>query len=300
MSDREYVRSLVKEAAFYRSQGLLAESRGKYAEAVEFIANSKELCNQIKFLQSIREKMQTVEEDLAETERAVIETDLSEDQQGLLKELFTFSKAGETAALEGAVALAQFGQYEKALTEFQRLIQEGILPIVAAKHVIRLYISLSLPEAAIARFREWSSSNYFLKQDLEYIRAFLRDALTKSGSMDKIRELGGTPSNRPRETQDEEEPLTITDVSIQLPEGSSKAQRLEFDVIDHEKRRVSLIVPSDKRQLTDRFRTGTRFPDIKCYSEIAIFKGSGIVTRRAKIEEGPSQGDYMVDISIEE
>ncbi|MBU2497355.1 MAG: hypothetical protein KKE57_00485 [Proteobacteria bacterium] len=300
MSDREYIRSLVKEAALYRSQGLFAESRKKYCDALEFIANSEELCEQSKFIESIREKMQSVEEDLAETEQAVTKTDLSEDQQGLLKELFTFSKARETAAIEGAGALAQFGQYEKALSEFQRLIQEGILPIVAAKHVIRLYISLSLPDAAIARFKEWSSSSLFLKQDLEYIRIFLRDALEKSGSGDKIRALGRISSKRPREIQEEEEPLTITDVSIQLPEGSPKDQRVQFDVIDHEDRRISLIVPSDKRRLNDRFRTGARFPDIQCYSEIAIFNGSGVVTRKAKIEEGPSQGDYMVDINIEE
>lgn len=300
MSERDYVRSLLREASLYRGQGLLAEARGKYREALEFIANSKEIQNQDKFAESIREKMQRVEEDLAEAEQAVNKRNLSEDQQGLLKQLFTFSKARETAAIEGAVALAQFGQYEKAFTEFQRLIQEGILPIVAAKNIIRLYISLSLPDAAVARFREWASSSFFLKQDLEYLREFLRDALTKGGFKEKVQDVGRTSYSKSRETQEEEEPLTITDVSIQLPEGSLKGQRVEFGVIDHEKRRISLIVPSDKRHLTDRFRTGTRLPDIQCYSEVAILKGSGIVTRRTKIEEGPSQGDYMVDINIEE
>ncbi|MFH1628435.1 MAG: hypothetical protein ABIE47_06895 [Pseudomonadota bacterium] len=300
MSDREHVRSLVKEAAIYRSQGLLVESREKYSEALEFTAASEPLRAQFKFIESIKEKMQALENDLAEIEHASTSPNLSENQQGLIKDLFTFSKAKEAAAIEGAVALAQFGQYEKALSQFQGLIEEGTLPIVAAKHIIRLYLSLSLPDAAVARFKQWSTSGLFLKQDLEYIQAFLRDVLDKSGSKDQVQALGRIPRKMPREAREEEEPLTITEVSIQLPEGSRKAQRVEFDVIDHEARRISLIVPSDKRLLTDGFQTGTRFPDIQCYSEIAVFKGRGVVTRKVKIKEGPSEGDYMVDINIEE
>jgi len=290
---------LVKEAAIYRSQGLLSEARAKYSQAIEYITSSETLRNQLKFIESIKEKMCALDSDLVETEGAAASQTLLENQQGLLKNLFTFSKTKEAAAIEGAVALAQFGQYEKAFADFQKLIEEGILPIVAAKHVIRLYISLSLPDAAVARFRQWSTSGFFLRQDLDYIQAFLIDALEKSGSTEKIQILRRIPQRMHRDVQDQDEPLTITDVCIQFPEGSVKTQRVEFYVIDHNARRISLIVPSDKRHLTDRFRTGTRFPDIQCYSEMAIFKGSGVVTRKARIKEGPSEGDYMVDINID-
>lgn len=299
MSDREYVKFLVKEAAVYRSQGLLVESKAKYSEALEFTARSETLCRQKKFIESIEEKMRTVDEDLLGMDHTVRINDLPEDQQGLLKGLFTFSKTKETAAIEGAVALAQFGQYEKALEEFQRLIKEGILPTVAAKHVLRLYLSLSLPDAAVARFTEWASSGLFSKQDLQYIKAFLREGLKKSGAQAQLKVLDRASSKRPRESLSEGEIFTITDISVHLPDGPLKGRRIDFDVIDQQESRISLIIPSDQRGLTDHFETGSRLPDIQYYSPMTVFKGSGVVTRKAKIKEGPSQGDYMVDITVD-
>ena len=41
------------------------------------------------------------------------------------------------------MALAKFGQYESALKEFDGLLKGGIMPLVAAKNIIRCHLALS-------------------------------------------------------------------------------------------------------------------------------------------------------------
>ena len=151
----EHVRSLVKQAAVYRTQGLFAESKGKYEEILSFLGSNPKLQNVEKFTDAVRERLQDVDKDIAEIQSAPATPDLSPQLQNLIKKLFTFSKTKEVAAIEGAMALAKFGQYEEAVNELQKLLKEGILPTVTAKNILRCYLALSLPKAAVAQFKEW-------------------------------------------------------------------------------------------------------------------------------------------------
>src|SRR5512136_1532499 len=127
MSEVQHIRSLVRQAALYRAQGLLAESRGKYEEILSFLGSNQQFQNVDKIADAVKERLQDVNRDIAEIRSAPATPDLSPQLQSLIKKLFTFSKTREVAAMEGATALAKFGQYEEAVGELQKLLKEGVL-----------------------------------------------------------------------------------------------------------------------------------------------------------------------------
>jgi tetratricopeptide (TPR) repeat protein len=175
MSVQEHLRSLAREAELYRTQGLLEHSKEKYLQILHFI-EEKKFSNHRKLKEAVRDKIQTLEENLALEKQDTREPELSEKQQNMIKQLFSVSQTREAAKLEGAVALAEFGQYERALEEFHALLKEGTLPVVAAKNILRCYMELSSPDEAVAQFREWvAAGDVLTPQELKLIRGFIEN-----------------------------------------------------------------------------------------------------------------------------
>ena len=125
MSENEKLKSLIKESEIYRKQGLLKESKEIYEKALVLIQKHKQLAKNTELVDAVKEKVETLESELLEIEALPETPDLPPELQELISKLFAFSKDKDMAAIEGAVALAKFGQYEKALEQFQKLIREG-------------------------------------------------------------------------------------------------------------------------------------------------------------------------------
>ena len=81
--------------------------------------------------------MRLLETDSDALERELESPALSPNAQELIKKLFSFSdkKDKDEAALEGAIALAKFGQFESALAEFSELIKKDSIRVIAAKNI---------------------------------------------------------------------------------------------------------------------------------------------------------------------
>jgi len=299
MSEQQYLRSLLKEAALYRTQGLLVESKGKYLKGLEFLDKSRGFGNHEKLIDAVQDKIQSVEKDLAEIKQATTAPDLSQEVQNLITDLFSFSQTKEAAAVEGAVALVKFGQYEHALAEFQRLLKEGSMPVVAAKNIIRCHISLSSPDAAIAQFVQWVDEALLTKPELKDIRSFLENMLEKKGMKAKLPQLMDTPQEMDEEEEKEKGLLDICTVVVQLEDGSCKDSTVEFDVTFQSGNTISIIIPADKKDLLDPFRLGIRLPDMQFFCPMAVFRGSGMVSGKTKIRHGTKKGDYTLDITID-
>jgi adenylate cyclase len=133
MAEKGNITSLIREAEVYRAQGLLEESKKTYLRVLGFIQNDASHSKNEDLIDAVREKIKAVEKDLLESEQVADIPDLSEELQALIRKLFSFSKNKEVAAIEGAAALAKFGQYERALEEFQSLINKGTLINVDGK-----------------------------------------------------------------------------------------------------------------------------------------------------------------------
>jgi len=298
MSDQDHIRSLVKEAEIYRDQGLFVASREKYLNILQVIKHNESLYNDKKLVDTVRKKITKLEKDVAGIHQETAAPELSQEVQGLIKKLFSFSKNQGAAAMEGAVALAKFGQYEAALAEFHRLLEHGTFPLMAAKNILRCHLALSSPSAAINQFRQWVSGDLLSREYLQQTRAFLTNILEKKGIKSKLPQVVQASSVADR-SDDQEEVLDISSVRVQLEHGPDEGTVVEFDVSFQSGNIISVIVSAKQKDLADNFSLGIRLPDIQFYSPIAIFRGSGIVSGKTKIKSGPKRGDYMLDIKID-
>ena len=126
MSDTEWIQSLTTEAETYRKQGLLKQAKEKYLELLDFVKKHPPFCNNRPLIDAIINKVDVVEREIIEVDQLDESPDLSEEAQNLIKRVFSFSDNQDISAIEGAVALAKFGQYERAMDVFDKLINDGV------------------------------------------------------------------------------------------------------------------------------------------------------------------------------
>jgi tetratricopeptide (TPR) repeat protein len=298
MSDKEHIMSLIKEAEIYRKQGLYDESKEKFEGVLDFIQHHETYSKNNKLIDALKIKLRAVEKTLEEVEQDKGSLELSQEVQELITRLFSFSESEDTAAMEGAIALAKFGQYEKALEAFQDLIQKGIMPLVAAKNVLMCHMTLSTPDAAIAQFKQWMSEDEFSGKELAYLRTSLADALKKQGTNVELPQIVETPDEQEEAGAEEEEIIDISSFTVKLVDGPRKGQMAQFEVTFQSGNKISTIVPSKEKGLADAFKPGLRLSAMECTSPIAVFNAKGIVSGMNRITSGPRQGDYSLDITI--
>jgi len=299
MSEKERIKAMVKEAEIYRSQGLFDQSKEKYLELIQFIKNHEWLSKDKKLIDAVNKKLQVVEDALTEIDEATDTPQLSEDLQNLISQLFSSSRNKDTAAIEGAVALAKFGQYEKAVTELKRLMKEGNFPLLAAKNLLRCQINFESPDAAIVQFNRWVHRDELSKGDLKHLKGFFEKLLEKKGIKADLNQVAEGPSEKDEPEEQEEEDLEISSVSIQLEDGPRKGQEVEFDVSFHSGDAISIFIPADQKDLVDFFKPGIRLNEIQCFSSLAVFSVSGVVSQQTKLTSGPNKGEYALDIKVD-
>jgi tetratricopeptide (TPR) repeat protein len=305
MSDKEHIKALAREAEVYRSQGLLSGAKQKYQEILQFVQNHEHYSKDTKLLETVNKKIKAIEENLSEVLEAPERPEVTEDVQNLIQKLFSFSKDQQTSKMEGAVALAKFGQYEKALNEFKRLLKEGILPLDAAKNILRCHLTLSSPDVAVYQFKRWMSRGDFSPGDLKYLRGFLQKYLEKRGIQAALPEVVEAPQGKAetkkkkKKRKKEEEVLDISSVGVQFQNGPLKGKMEEFEVTFQTGNTISVIIPSDRKDLLESLEPGLRLKDMQCYSLIAVFNGSGVVSNKSVISSGPKRGNYTLDITID-
>jgi len=300
MTEKDIIRRLLKEADLYRNQGLLSDAKSKYVQMLSIIGKSKALSENKPLIAGVKSKIRAVDRSLNELRDTPEKPELSGDLQDLIKKLFSFSQTKEAAAIEGAVALAKFGQYEQALKEFHKLLEQGVLPVVTAKNMIKCYAALKNPDAALEQFAKWKTRDFFSTEDLKYIRTFLKTSLEKEGFKMEIPEVESKPSlpSKPKKKK-EEVFLEISAISIHLQGGPMDGQTMDFDVHFQSANTVTVLIPAGKKGVADSLIPGTRLNDIQCYSPITVFRSTGTVSGTAKIKQGPRRGDYTLDITID-
>ena len=299
MSEKESIKTMLKEAEIYRTQGLLADSKAKYVEVLSMIGRNSALSTNRKLVDGVKSKIRAVEKSLNELKERPDKPELTQDMQSLIKRLFTFSQTEEAAAIEGAVALAKFGQYDQALHEFHLLLEQGVLPLVTAKNIVRCYGALKKPDAAAEEFTKWLSRDIFSYDELKQLRAFVISSLEKEGIEVRLPEVAARPGKAKAGKKRQETFLEISAISIHFQGGPFQSQDLDFEVQFQSANTVTVHVPSTRKEVAEFLAPGTRLNDIQCYSPITVFRSSGTVAGTATIKHGPKQGDYTLDISID-
>jgi tetratricopeptide (TPR) repeat protein len=301
MDSKSRIQALIKEAQLYKKQGLLEQSRIRYLEALEMIESHEQFRKSEKLINSIKKQISLVEKEIADVEEAPEKPVLSEATQALIGDLFSFSKNQSIAEIEAAVALAKFGQYAKAVEEFKRLIKENKMPLLAAKNLLRCHLELSTREAAVDQLKSWASRKKpFSKSELNYLKNFLGGVLgrdSKQADAPRVhiaKEEVGDMADRVDEI------IEIYKVSIPLNVEPFSGKNVDLDVTYQAGNRISFVIPSDQKDFVNALIKGLRFPGVKCFSSFGMMNASALVIEIKSITSGPRQGDYSLDLEIEE
>lgn len=299
------LKSLLQEAELYRSQGLLNEAKTKYLNASKLIKNDKQLKTRQNLIDSITKKIRNLNNTIDKVEKRTGKPELSSTVQDLIINKFSFSvgKDEDTGALDGAIALAKFGQYERALTEFNKLITKEQLQLAAAKNIIKCRIAFTSIDDAVNQYQQWFDNNIFTPDKLEKIRVFLQEILDKHGidkSLPQAKEaVEDKGAEKAVEGQlQEDEVLDVISIGIIMDSGPKKGELVELDVSFQSGNVISLLIPRKEKELIENFKVGAILNDIQFYSSIALFNASGVIASLAEIKVGPRKGDYNLDIKI--
>ncbi len=80
------------------------------------------------------------------------------------------------------MALAKFGQFDRAISEFEDLIEESPLRIVAAKHILRCHVAMRTLHDPVLQFQKWVTTGCFEKEELGELSTFLERTYGLSAS----------------------------------------------------------------------------------------------------------------------
>jgi len=325
------IKTLLKEAELYHSQGLLYEAIAKYNDATEIIQNIEQLKNKQNLLEGISKKINVLKKDISKMELAPKKPEVSENIQDLIKKMYSFAPDmdEDAKALEGAVALAKFGQFKRAILDFNELLKKDSTRIDAAKNILRCHIALYSIDEAISQYEKWLLDDIFNPNQLDKIYIFFESLLKSEGveqtlpktkdevdvakvkapsENDQIQvpepevtELEQTEPEPEPEVESEagnEDVLDVNSIGISLDSGPQKGNVYEFKVRFQLGKVVSLLIPSRDKDVIENFKVGNEIHDVQYYSNVGLFKGSGLVSAVKEITIGPLRGDYCVDIEV--
>lgn len=296
------IKSLLSEAELYRTQGLFPEAKDKYHAASAMIHKIDKLKNKESLLNAISLKIKSLEKKTEKVETGPASPELSEKGQNLIKNLF-----GDND-LQKAVALARFGQFERAIVELTALLKDDGFRVDAGKNIIRCKMAVASVDDAIDQYNQWYSGDIFSASQLESVRTYLQSILDQKG-IDRPLPIpvgardedeapdnsGGIEFSMP---EPEEEILDITSIGITFTNGAQKGKMVEFDVNFQSGDMLSLIISKKDKGLIDDLSEGDHLDDIQFYSPIAMFKGTATIANKTRIDAGPKQGDFCLDLKV--
>jgi len=325
MDIKEQVKSVLREAEIYRTQGLFNEAMVKFKYASELIEKNVKPESGRHLIDGITKKIELLKQTISKYNDPEKPPEMPVAIQNLIKEKFSFSTDKESAALDGAIALTKFGQFERAIKEFKELLKMESFRLVAAKNILRCYFASSATttsaEGAVSQYKEWLSLGLFTPGQLEKIRFFLENLLKEKGIETKLPEVKeeiaviqekvaakkapdkAIPATKllieiPESGKEEEEFLDVSSVGIILETGTKKSPEILLDVSFQSGNMVCLIVPVREKLLIESMKAGLKLNNVQFYSPIAILNGSGVVAAFTKIGSGPKMGNYSLDLKM--
>ena len=299
MDVKERLKSLLETAKLYRSQGLLFEAKGKYEDALALIQETGLIKDGQNLIDIISKKISGVKKDIEKIAKQPTLPEVSEKDQDVIKELFskTTGKDNDTATLEGAITLAKFGQFDRALKDLNELLKNDSVRMNAAKNILRCHMARTSIEDAVVQFQKWQSTDIFTKNQLVTIRLFL-EVFRFDNFKDNISLQLKNPAHVEKlEITDGEVP-DICSMIITLVEGPLKGVTFILDVRFQIGNVITLFIEDHKEELIESFEVGNILDNLQFNSTIAIFKGKGIVAEKIRIDSGTRQGDCRIDIQV--
>ncbi|MEA1946303.1 MAG: hypothetical protein U9N83_03250 [Thermodesulfobacteriota bacterium] len=299
MDIKERLKNLLETAKLYRSQGLLFEAKGKYEDALTLIQGTGLIKDGQNLIDIISKKISGVKKDIEKIAKQPTLPEVSEKDQDVIKELFsdTTGKDKDAAALEGAITLAKFGQFDRALKDLNELLKDDSVRMNAAKNILRCHMVRTSIEDAVVQFQQWQSTDIFTKNQLVTIRLFLEVFRFDNFKENISLQLKNPAYVEKLEITDGEVP-DICSMIITLVEGPLKGVTFILDVRFQIGNVITLFIEEHKEELLESFEVGKPIDNLQFNTTIAVFKGKGVVAEKIRIDSGSRQGDCRVDIQV--
>jgi tetratricopeptide (TPR) repeat protein len=299
MDVKKRLKNLLETAKLYRVQGLLFEAKEKYEDAAALIQETGLIKDGQNLINIISKKISAVKKDIKRIEKEPTLPEVSERDQDVIKELFSDAtgKGKDAAVLEGAITLAKFGQFDRALKDLNELLKSAHDRMNVAKNILRCHMARTSIEDAVVQFQKWHSSDIFTEGQLITIRLFL-----EVFRFDNFKENISLQLKNPADV----EKLEITNgkipdicsMIITLVEGPLKEVTFVLDVRFQIGNVITLFIEDHKEELLESFEVGKNLDNLQFNTTIAIFKGKGIVAEKVRIDSGTRQGDFRIDIEV--
>lgn len=299
MDIKTELKNLLQAAELYRTQGLLEEAKEKYEIGLELTQGAERIKNKQKIVDNINKKILALKKEIEELEKQPTLPEVPKEEQDIIKALFSDAKnkGKEEAVIEGAIALAKFGQFDRAIVELNTLLEKAAFRVDAAKNILRCHMARTSIDDAVIQYQEWKSGQIFSSGQLLTIRLFLEvyrydDLKEKSPlelrTMEEVEELNIKDGIYP----------DICSIIITLDEGPLEGGTFVLDVGFQEKNLITLFIENHKKELLENFKKGKTLDNVQFKSTAAMYKGAGVVREKVKMGSGIRGGDYRLDISI--
>jgi tetratricopeptide (TPR) repeat protein len=299
MDVKKRLKNLLETAKLYRVQGLLFEAKEKYEDAAALIQETGLIKDGQNLINIISKKISAVKKDIKRIEKEPTLPEVSERDQDVIKELFSDAtgKGKDAVVLEGAITLAKFGQFDRALKDLNELLKSAHDRMNVAKNILRCHMARTSIEDAVVQFQKWHSSDIFTEGQLITIRLFL-----EVFRFDNFKENISLQLKNPADV----EKLEITNgkipdicsMIITLVEGPLKEVTFVLDVRFQIGNVITLFIEDHKEELLESFEVGKNLDSLQFNTTVAIFKGKGIVAEKVRIDSGTRQGDFRIDIEV--
>ncbi len=301
---KKEIKSSLKEAEIYHGQGLLEEARDRYQYIQELI-QEKRIKNS-SLLATVKKKIQTLEVEIRELAEAPDTIEMSAAVQEIIRHYLAPVDEAEDDTQKtfmGAVYLARFGQFQRALAEFESLMKVGPMRLAAAKNMLRCYRALSEWETAVHQYSQWLEADLFTQSQAEKLHDFLATMMKKEGLEPDIPPpLQDAELELPDFATDQvadEGIIDISSVGIHLEKGPRAGQIVEYEVSFQAGEMLSLLIPARDKEVLEGLEADAEMRRLQFYSPIAMFNGRARVITVSPIDSGPKSGDFNMDIRIE-
>ena len=97
----------------------------------------------------------------------------------------------------------------------------------------------------------------------------------------------------------EEDPIEICSIEITPESGPKKGVPIELDVSAQTGNRLSVTVPSKDVAFIQDIEPGQALNDVQYFSHFVMFRGTGKVLAKRKLESGPRKGDFNLSLRME-
>ncbi len=261
------IQRLMKEGDLYHSQGLFSEAMAVYEILQTTLRNSRDIPGRDEHLARVSEKMRAIQSDRQESAELTRAPRVSTRAQDMIKRLFSSSrdKEKDLAALEEAVALIDFGQYERALSELQPLVERGRVRLQAAQNMLRCEVAMGNLEGALGRFRGWQTEERFPAGQVEGIRRYLDTLVQESGLAKNLQEVAAAPTAG-RAYEGSGDLLEFQFIQVTFEDGPLQGKPVDFPVEEQNGNQIRILIPGEQTLLIEQMQPGRHIGEVRYFA----------------------------------